>query len=147
MSLTMKELAGIMVEQNKEGFKESGKRRAGKLFNDRVIAMIQPKLPMMVRGYADTDLGRFVFANAISAAIVKFGATNEKLLLLADAGIADATDNFLGSFDFEGIINDVVDGIDVSGLTKKSDTVREATASGLRKASDVIEPDDIAKGA
>ncbi len=140
MSLSIKEIAGVMIEQNKEGFKTSGKRRAGKIFNDRIIAMIQPRLPMMVRGYADTDLGRFVFANAISAAIIKFGSTNEKLLLLADAGIADATDEFLGSFDFEGMINDVVDGIDVSGLTKTTDTVREATATGLRKASEVVEP-------
>ncbi len=140
MALSIKELASVMIDQNKEGFKTSGKRRAGKMFNDRVIALVQPKLPIMVRGYADTDLGRFVMANAISAAIIKFGSTNEKLLLLADAGIADATDNFLGSFDFEGIINGVVDGIDVSGLTTASDATRGGASTVLRKAADVVDP-------
>ena len=140
MSLTIKELSAIMVDQNKEGFKLSAKQRAGKIFNDRTVALITPRLPMMVRGYADTELGRFVVANLISAAIVKFGYTNEKLVLLAEAGVLDASDQALGSLNLEGMINDLIDGIDVSGLSKASDEVRTNTASGLRKASDFVDP-------
>ena len=139
MALNIKDVAGILVEGNKTAFKANASRRAGSMFNDRVIGMIAPKLPMMVRGYAQEPWFKFVMANAIAGAILKFGATNDKLVMLADAGVNAANDDFLGSFDFEGIINDVVDGIDVSGLTKTSDTVREAAASGLRKASDVVD--------
>jgi len=145
MALNIKDVAGILVEGNKTAFKANASRRAGAMFNERVTGMITPRLPMMVRGYASEPWFQFILANAVAGAILKFGATNEKLVLLADAGVNAANDTFLGSFDFEGIINDVVDGIDISGLTKTSDDVREAAASGLRKASDVVEP--AAKGA
>jgi hypothetical protein len=139
--MTLAELSAVMVEQNKEGFKTSATRRSGKIFNDRVINLIKPRLPLMVKAYADTDLGRFVIANTVAAAIVKFGATNEKLLILADAGIQDAADDFLGSFNLEEMVNDLIDGIDVSGLTNAADNGREATASGLRMAADVVDTD------
>ena len=141
MSMTLQELSTVMVEQNKSAFRTSATRRSGKIFNDRVINLIKPRLPLMVKAYADTDLGRFVIANTVAAAIVKFGATNEKLLILADAGIQDAADDFLGSFNLEEMVNDLIDGIDVSGLTTAADNGREATASGLRMAADVVDTD------
>jgi len=140
MALTIKDVAGVLVEGNKTAFKANASRRAGSMFNERVTNIVAPRLPMMARMYKDEPWFKFILANAVAGAIIKFGSTNEKLVLLADAGVNAANDDFLGSFDFEGMINDVVDGIDISGLTKASDTVREATASGLRKASDVVEP-------
>ncbi len=140
MSLTMKELATVMVDQNKEGFKLSGQRRVGKLFNDRAVALVSKQVPFPFNKYLETELGRFLVVNLLSAAIVKFGYTNEKLTLLAEAGILDATDQALGSLNLENIVNDLIDGIDTSGLSKASDTARSATATGLRKASDVVEP-------
>jgi len=139
MSMDLKTLANVLAEGNKTAFKANASRRAGQMFNERVVGAIAPKLPMMVRGYAQEPWFKFVMANAVAGAIIKFGNTNEKLMLLADAGVTAASDEFLGSFDLEGIINDAIDGIDVSGLTKTSDTVREATASGLRKAADVAD--------
>ncbi len=141
MSLTMKELASVMVDQNKEGFKLSGQRRIGKLFNDRTTTLVKKQLPLMAKGYADTEFGRFIIANLISAAIVKFGYTNEKLTLLAEAGVLDATDQALGSLNLEGIVNDLIDGIDTSGLSKASDTARESTGTILKRAADIIIPD------
>jgi len=139
MSMDLKTVASVLVEGNKTAFKANASRRAGSMFNDRVGNLIAPRLPMMARMYKDEPWFKFVLANAVAGAIIKFGSTNEKLVMLADAGVNAANDDFLGSFDFEGLINDVVDGIDVSGLTKTSDTVREATASGLRKASDIVD--------
>ena len=141
MAMNIKDVAGILVEGNKTAFKANASRRAGSMFNERVVGAIAPKLPMMVRGYANEPWFKFIMANAVAGAIIKFGATNEKLVMLADAGVNAANDDFLGSFDFEGVINDVIDGIDVSGLTKTSNTVREAAASGPRKASDAVDVD------
>ncbi len=140
MALTIKELSSVMIDQNKEGFKTSAKRRAGKMFNDRAVALVQSKLPFGTKAYAETELGRFVIANLISAAIVKFGYTNEKLLIVAEAGVADATDQALGSLNLEGIINDLLDGIDTSAFTTASDEARTATSEGLRRASEFVEP-------
>jgi len=139
MAMNLKDVGSILLEGNKTAFKANASRRAGSMFNERVGNMIAPRLPMMARMYKDEPWFKFVLANAVAGAIIKFGSTNEKLVMLADAGVNAANDDFLGSFDFEGLINDVVDGIDVSGLTKTSDTVREATASGLRKASDIVD--------
>ena len=139
MSLTLKEVAATLVEGNKDAFKANASRRTGSMFNQRAIALVKPKLPVMVRGYADTELGEFVIANMIAAAIIKFGYTNEKLLMLADAGVTAANDKLLGSFNLEAMVNDLVDGIDVSGLTKATDAGRGATASGLRFAADAVD--------
>ncbi len=138
--MKIKDVANILVEGNKTAFKANASRRAGSMFNERVNNIITPRLPMMVRGYAKEPWFQFILSNAVAGAIIKFGATNEKLVLLADAGVNAANDDFLGSFDFEGMINDVVDGIDITGLTKSSDSVRESTGSVLRKAADVVEP-------
>lgn len=140
MAITTKELAVAMLDANKGAFKANASRRAGAMFNDRVIGLIAPKLPMMVRGYKDEAWFKFIVANAVAAAVVKFGGTNDKLLMLADAGITAANDDFLGSFDFEGIINGVVDGIDVSGLATASDATRGGASTVLRKAADVVDP-------
>ena len=135
MSLTISELSAVMLDANKEAFKTSGKRRTGKIINDRLIGMIEPKLPMMVRGYANTELGRFVMANALAAAAVKFGDTQPKLLLAADMAVADAADQFLGSFNLEEIINELLDGVELPS----TEPAREATASGLRRAADAVD--------
>jgi len=144
MAIGIKDVGTILLEGNKTAFKANASRRAGAMFNDRVTNMIAPRLPMMVRGFTNEPWFRFVIANAVAGAILKFGYDNEKLVLLADAGVNAANDEFLGSFNFEELINQAIDGIDVSGLTKTSDTVREAAASGLRQASDVIDPSEVA---
>ncbi len=139
LSMTIKEVASTLVEGNKVAFTANASRRAGSMFNQRAVALIKPKLPVMVRGYADTELGEFVVANLIAAAIIKFGYTNDKLLMLADAGVTAANDKLLGSFNLEEMVNDLIDGIDTSGLTKAADTGRQTTASVLRKAADVAD--------
>jgi hypothetical protein len=144
MAMNIKDVASVLVEGNKTAFKANASRRAGAMFNERVGNLIAPRLPMMARMYKDEPWFKFVLANAVAGAIIKFGATNEKLVMLADAGVNAANDDFLGSFDFEGVINEVSDGIDVSGLTKTGADIREGTASGLRKAADVVEPGEVA---
>jgi hypothetical protein len=127
-----------MLDANKEAFKTSASRRSGKIINDRLIGLIKPKLPVMVRGYADTELGRFVMANLLAAAVVKFGTNHPKLLVAADMAVQDAADQFLGSFNLEDIINELLDGVELPS----TEPAREATASGLRKAADIVEPNE-----
>lgn len=143
MSLKLNEVASLLVDGNKTAFKVNASRRAGQMFNDRVAGMVIPKLPAMVRmsGATEQPWFKFLLANAVAGAIIKFGYTNDKLIMLADAGVNAANDDFLGSFDFEGMVNGLIDGIDVSGFETAGNTARQATASGLRKASDAINPD------
>ncbi|RKX85192.1 MAG: hypothetical protein DRP57_04310 [Spirochaetes bacterium] len=117
MSLKISEVANILVQGNKTAFKANASRRAGQMFNDRVVSLIAPKLPMMVRGYSSEPWFKFLLANAVAGTVIKYGAQNDKLAMLADAGINAASDDFLGSFNIEEMINQLVDGIDISGLT------------------------------
>lgn len=141
MALDFKEAASVMVAGNKEAFKASAKMRTGKMINKRVVGAIAPKLPLMVRAYAQTDLGEAVIANIVAMGVIKYLPNNEKAVLAADAMITGAADEFLGSFNLEAMVDDVLDGIDLSVLKDTTDDVRGATASGLRKASDVVDPE------
>jgi len=143
MAMGIKDVANVLLDGNKAAFKANASRRAGSMFNERVAEAITPRLPAMVRmsGATEQPWFKFVLANAVAGAIIKFGYTNEKLLLLADAGVNAANDDFLGSFDFEGMVNGLIDGIDVSGLTEASDSVRETASAGLKKASEMVDPD------
>lgn len=140
MALSFKETASVLVEGNKSAFKANAARRAGQIFNERVRGAIVPQLPLLVRAYADQAWFKFVIANAVAGAVVKFGHTNEKLLILADAGVNAANDEFLGSFNLEEMVNGIIDGIDTSGLTTATEDVREATSTVLKKASDITKP-------
>ncbi len=137
--MNLKDTASILVEGNKTALKANASRRAGVMFNQRVANIVTPRLPMMARGYAQEPWFKFVLANAVAGALIKFGASNDKLMMLADAGVVAANDEFLGSFDLEGMVDDLIDGIDVTGLTKASDTVRGGAATVLRKAADVTD--------
>jgi len=140
MALNFKDTASVLVEGNKAAFKANAARRAGQIFNERVRNAVVPQLPMMAKMYADKPWFQFILANAVAGAVIKFGHTNDKLLLLADAGVQAANDEFLGSFDLEGIVNGLIDGIDTSGLTAATEDVRGATSTVLRKAADMAEP-------
>lgn len=115
--MDLKQVSQLIINGNQEAFKQNAKRRAGKMFNERAVALIKPKLPLMVRGYAEEPIGEFVIANIIAAAIIKFGYTNEKLILLADAGIEAASDDLLGSFNIEAMVNELIDGIQLPNIT------------------------------
>lgn len=135
MALTIKDTANILVAGNKGAFKESAKRRTGKMLNDRLVALIQPKLPMMIRGYADSELGRAAIANLLAGAIIHFGYKHDKLTLAADAMVTAAMDDFVGSFNIEDMVNDLIDGVDLTPLTERAETVREGAETVLRRAS------------
>ena len=141
MGMTFRDTAKVLAEANKNAFKTNAARRAGQIFNERVRSAITPHLPLMVRGYAAQPWFQFLLANAVAGAVVKFGYRNEKLMLLADAGVNAANDEFLGSFNLEEIVNNLIDGIDTSGFTGAAESAREGTSTVLRKAADYVEPE------
>ena len=141
MAMDFKQAASVMVDGNKEAFKASAKMRTGKMINKRVVGVIAPRLPLMIRGYAQSDLGEAVIANIVAMAIIKYLPTNEKAVLAADAMIVGAADEFIGSFNIEEMIDEVLDGINLDTLKDVGNTARKSTATGLRKASDIVDTD------
>ena len=116
--LTIKETASALVGANASAVKLSAKITIGNTLNDRISAMIVPKLPAMVGMIAKSNpaITKAILANAVSAAIMNLAPTNDKALLAADAMINAAMLEFVGSFNIEAMINDALNGLDLSVL-------------------------------
>lgn len=116
--LTIKETASALVGANTSAVKLSAKITIGNTLNDRISAMIVPKLPAMIGMIAKSNptITKAILANAASAAIMNLAPTNDKALLAADAMINAAMLEFVGSFNIEAMINDALNGLDLSVL-------------------------------
>lgn len=116
--LTIKETASVMISANIAAGKNAAKITIGNTLNDRVAAIVVPKLPTMVKMMAMSNPGitKAILANAVSAAVINFAPGNEKAQLAAEAMVNAAMLDFVGSFDIEGIINDALNGLDLSVL-------------------------------
>lgn len=122
--LTIKETTSALFGANVEAVKLSAKLILGNTLNDRVSAMIIPHLPGMVGMIAKSNPGitKAILANAVSAALMNFAPTNGKALLAADAMVNAAMVEFVGSFNIEAIINEALDGLDLSVLGNVEET-------------------------
>lgn len=116
--LTIKETTNAMLGVNSDALKLSAKITIGNTLNDRVAAIVVPKLPMMVRGMALTnpEVTKAVLANIVSMTLINIAPTNQKAQLAAEAMVNSAMLNLVGSFNFEAMINEVIDGLDMSIL-------------------------------
>ena len=117
MSLTLKQTASVLADANTGAAKLAAKITVGNILNENVSKLIAPKLPMMVRGYADTPLGKAVIANAVSAALIHFAPTNKNAQIAAEAMINSAMLEFAASFNIEAMINELIAGVDLSALS------------------------------
>jgi hypothetical protein len=125
--LTLKQTAGALLSANTSAVKLSAKITVGNILNDRVAAIVVPKLPMMVRVMASGEpaITKAVLANLVSVAIIQFAPENEKATLAADAMISAAMLEFAGSFNIEAMINEVIDGLDLSVLGDSTTTFED----------------------
>ena len=114
--LTIKQTGSVMVSANKDAAKTGARIIAGTIINKRVVALIKPQMPMMARGYADSALGEAVIANAVAAAIVHVAPGNEKAVLASQAMVEAAMVQFMGSFNLEDKIEDLLKGVDIEAL-------------------------------
>jgi hypothetical protein len=109
--MEVKDTFSAVASANKEAIKDSGKIIAGNIINNRLEQVIVPKLPLMVRGYASTPLGRAALANVIAGVIIHTMPTNDKAILAAECMIQSASLELASSFNIEEMINDLLDGV------------------------------------
>lgn len=107
----------VMTKKNASALKAAGKIEAGQIAINRITKMIGPKLPMMLRGYADTPVARIVIANLFSLAVQQYAPNNEKAQLISDAMMEGAMLEFVKSFNLDQMLDGVLDGIDMSKLS------------------------------
>lgn len=137
MGLTLGQTAAAIVAQNKASGKVAGGIIAGNIINDRLAKIVTPKLPMMVRGYADTPLGKAAIANLAAGALIHFLPGNTKATTAASAMIEAAMVEFASSFNIEAMVDELLDGVDLSGVNVENakEVVKTTTGVNLSKAS------------
>lgn len=97
-----------LVEMNKYAIGNSAYLEAGRIANNQVAKMAAKKLPMMVRGYADTPLGKLVIANLAYLAAEHFKPDSKQLLSLTQAMQVQAYTELIQELDIEGIIDELM---------------------------------------
>lgn len=104
------------LSKNKAAAITAGKIEAGRIAIKQVSKVVTPKLPMMMRGYADTAIGRVVMANLFNFAVQQFASDNKTAQLVSDAMLEGAMLEMLQSFNVQEMIEGVVDKVDIRKL-------------------------------
>lgn len=108
MLKTIKDTAVATLAQNKQTFTVAAQVTAGRTVNQQLIKAIKPKMPMMLRGYADHPIASILLANATAFAIKQYMPTNNKANILADCMMQAAAIDTMDSFNIEDMVNDFI---------------------------------------
>jgi hypothetical protein len=98
-----------IVDRNKATAISAGFMEAGRIANGQVAKFVGKKLPVMVRGYADTALGKLVLANLASIAVQRVRPGSEQLVKLTNAMMVQAYQQLLGEVDLEGMLDELLE--------------------------------------
>lgn len=107
-----------IVAANKSAAIAAGKIEAGRIVVNKLTKLVAPKLPLMMRGYADTAFGKVVIANVVNIAVEQYAPDNEKARLLAEAAMQGAALELIQSFNVEDLLEQVTAGISMETLRK-----------------------------
>lgn len=97
-----------IIETNTQAAQVAARIAAGRALNTAIAAKLTPQLPLMVRGYADTTIGRLVMAN-LAAALLKAYSEDERAHYAAEAMVESAMVKVTDEFDIEGLVKDLLD--------------------------------------
>ena len=107
-----------IIEINKNVATSAGYMEAGRIANNQIAKALSKKLPMMLRGYADTCYGKLVISNIANIAIEKFRPDDKNLQTLSKAMMVQAYQDVLREFDIEGMIEELLETPQIKRATK-----------------------------
>lgn len=110
------------VDNNKAAAVDAGFLAAGKIANDQFQRIASGHLPMMVRGYAATPIGRLVLANTAQLLIQHFKADSKAANRLAEAMMTQAMGEVIASTGITDMIDDFLSDPKLSKALKVVDT-------------------------
>jgi hypothetical protein len=104
----VKNRASRTFSDNAEAMKNAGYLEAGTIVNRQLTKLASAKLPLMVRGYADTPIGKLIIANLFKVAIHELRPDNHVLQRLSDASLEAAHLDVIRTLDIDGLIDDML---------------------------------------
>lgn len=119
-SKIMSKLANV-VSVNKSAAISAARITGGKIAIKNITKLIAPKLPILMRGYADTAVGQLVIANVFKFAIENYAPQNKNAVLVADAMLEGSMIAVLEGFNVEQLIESVLKGVNLEALAAPAD--------------------------
>ena len=115
MTTPISQTATNLMHQNKDNATAVARVTAGKAINKKLLDLVKPKLPLMVRGFADHELAPLLIANGVAFAIKQY-TDNAKANEAADMMLEAAAFQTAEAFNIDDIIEDLLDGIKMPGV-------------------------------
>lgn len=107
-----------ILDQNKDALLLAAKIEVGEAAVRQVSKIVKKQLPLMMKGYADLPIFDIIVANIVVMALKQFAPDNEKAMIIADAMLLAAVQKQMREFDFAGMLDEFIDGVDTSKITK-----------------------------
>lgn len=107
------------VATNKQAAVSAAVLETGRMANGAAIKLLKPRLPMVVRGYADTAFGKLALANATLMAVNQFRPESAALQRVANAMVVAAYQEVIQSFDIEGLLDSLCQDNKLAAAFKK----------------------------
>lgn len=102
-------IASGIAASNFSAAKTAAVMEAGRIANVEITKVLAKRLPMMVKGYADTPAGRLVVANLAGVALQQLRPDDARLKALVDAMQVQAYQELLQTIDIEGFIDGLLE--------------------------------------
>lgn len=118
-TMTISTLITKAVDNNKAAAASAAYLEAGRIANNKLTGLASKHLPLMMRGYADTALGRLLIANAAMVAAAQLRPQDQTLAKLAGAMTTSAYQEVIRSIDIEGMIDSLMNSPEIQAAINK----------------------------
>ncbi len=98
-----------IIDKNKTVATSAAFMEAGRIANSQASKFAAKQLPMMVRGYAETALGRLLLANLASMAQEHFRSGDQRMQKLTQAMMVSAWKEVYQQIDIDGFIDQLLE--------------------------------------
>jgi hypothetical protein len=123
--ITMSKIDSILAS-NKTAATVAATMEAGRIANNQVAKLAAKQLPMVVRGYADTPMGKLVIANMAQQAAKHFRPEDTTIAALTDAMAVQAYQELIQVMDIEGFLDNLMDSKEIKRAVAKLDSAKKA---------------------
>lgn len=112
-----------ILSANKQAAQSAAYLEAGNIANNQLAKVAGKKLPLMLRGYADTPYGKLIIANIAQQLAAEFRPNNKQLQSLTAAMTVAAYSEVIKLVNIDGMIDELLESKDIkAALSKLGDT-------------------------
>ena len=123
--VTMKSAITTQMDNNKAAAIMAAEITAGKVLNNKVVSIIKPKMPMMVRGYMDSPLASVAIANLVGIALKQYMPNNDKATKVSELMLNASALQLMESFNIEQLLDELLAGVKLPETKKEVGVVQD----------------------